>query len=139
MAAKGVSAAFTLLGACDDVAARLSTADIFVLPSRTESMPNAVLEAMAAGLPVVASAVGGVPEVIAHGRTGLLCEPADAQALADHLCLLMDDPSLAGRLGEAARREAQTRYSIDSMVAAFDSLYRRELNARVRNNTEMAA
>lgn len=139
MAARGVAHAFSLLGPQDDVAARLSAADIFVLPSRTESMPNALLEAMAAGLPVVASAVGGIPEVIDEGRTGLLYRDNDPRSLADCLSQLMNDAAFADALGDRARHEAHSRYSIDTMVSAFASLYLRELQARGRARTEMAA
>ena len=139
MAAGGVAHAFTLLGRQDDIPRRLAAADIFALPSRTESMPNSVLEAMAAGLPVVASAVGGVPEVIEDGRTGMLCPPSDPHALADRLCRLMVDADFSNRLGQSARQEVQAHYSFDRMVDAFDSLYVRELAARGRVRAEMAA
>jgi glycosyltransferase involved in cell wall biosynthesis len=121
--ARQVRRAFTFLGHRNDVAARLAAADIFVLPSRSEAFPNAVLEAMAAGLPIVASGVGGICELIDDGRTGLLVPAGDPRALADRLGRLMGDPALADRLGEAARVEARARYSFDRMVAAFDSLY----------------
>ena len=136
---RGVAHAFSLPGPQDDIAARLSAADIFVLPSRTESMPNALLEAMAAGLPVVASAVGGIPEVVDDGRTGLLYDANDPRLLAEHLCALMNDAALADALGDRARRETHARYSIDTMVSAFASLYLRELQGRGRMRTEMAA
>jgi glycosyltransferase involved in cell wall biosynthesis len=139
LAAHDVAHAFTLLGQRDDVPTLLTTADIFVLPSRTESLPNSVLEAMAAGLPVVASAVGGIPELIDDERTGLLWPSGNADALAERLCRVMADPSVGTRLGEAARRETQARYSFERMVAAFDSLYVRELAKRGRARTEMAA
>jgi glycosyltransferase involved in cell wall biosynthesis len=126
----GVLHAFTFLGHRDDVGARLGEADIFVLPSRSEAFPNAVLEAMAAGLPVVASGVGGILELIDSGRTGLLV-PADApQPLAEALCRLMSDPALAARLGGAARDEARAHYSFERMVASFDALYVTELTRR---------
>src|SRR5204863_326431 len=85
----GVSRAFSFLGHRDDVATRLGDADIFVMPSYSEAFPNALLEAMAAGLPVVASAVGGIPEMIDDARTGFLIPPRHPAALADRLCLLM--------------------------------------------------
>ena len=122
--------AFRFTGHRDDVAARLADADLFVLPSRSEAFPNAVLEAMAAGLPVVASAVGGILELIDSGRTGLLVPPGEPQPLADALCRLMEDPALAARLGDAGRDEARARYSFDRMVAAFESLYLEELTRR---------
>jgi glycosyltransferase involved in cell wall biosynthesis len=122
--------AFSFVGHDENVAARLAAADIFVLPSRSEAFPNAVLEAMAAGLPIVASAIGGIPELVEDGRTGLLVPPGRPDLLARRLSELMADPALAGRLGRAAGNEARTHYSFDRMVDAFDSLYRAELARR---------
>jgi glycosyltransferase involved in cell wall biosynthesis len=129
-AASPVSHVFTFLGHRSDVAARLQANDIFVLPSRSEAFPNAVLEAMAAGLPIVASAVGGIPELVDNERTGLLVAPDDPRALAERICRLMTDPALAGRLGAAARADVEARYSFDRMVAAFESVYLTELARR---------
>jgi hypothetical protein len=94
-----------------------------VLPSRSEAFPNAVLEAMAAGLPIVASGVGGILELIDDGRTGVLVPPGDAGALADGCAVLLADPPLAARLGDAARAQAHAGYSFDRMVGAFEHLY----------------
>jgi L-malate glycosyltransferase len=125
--ARGIQHAFSFLGHRDDVAARLAGADIFVLPSRSEAFPNAVLEAMAAGLPIVASAVGGIPELLADNCTGLLVPPGDPASLSARLCQLMEDSSLGSRIGDSARSEAQSRYSFDRMVAEFDRIYVDEL------------
>jgi len=122
--------AFTFLGQREDVPALLAEADIFALPSRSEALPNAILEAMAAGLPVVASDVGGIPELIAHERTGLLVPPGDAAALAGALLRMMNETGLAGRLGQAARVAAETHYSFDRMVTAFDACYMNALAGR---------
>lgn len=122
--------AFTFLGHRDDVPERLAAADIFVLPSRSEAFPNSVLEAMAAGLPIVASGVGGMLELIDHRRTGLLVPAGNARALADAICELMDNPERAAHLATAARDEAQARYSFSRMVAAFESVYLTELVRR---------
>ena len=122
--------AFTFLGHRDDVAARLADADVFVLPSRSEAFPNAVLEAMAAGLPIVASGVGGILELIENGRTGWLVPAGEPQPLAERISSVMADPILARRLGAAARDAARARYSFDRMVAAFDSIYLSELTRR---------
>jgi glycosyltransferase involved in cell wall biosynthesis len=119
----GVSPVVSFIGHCDDIPARLASADILVLPSRSEGLPNAVLEAMAAALPIVASNVGGVPELIRHDRTGLLVPPGEPTALAAQLCRLMDDSALAYRLGTAARAAARTHGSFDRMTFAFESLY----------------
>jgi glycosyltransferase involved in cell wall biosynthesis len=124
----GIAHACSFPGHRNDVAARLAGADIFVLPSRSEAFPNAVLEAMAAGLPVVASGVGGILELIDDGRTGLLARPGDARILAGHLTRLMTDPALAERLGRAARADVQGRYSFERMVASFDQVYTTELS-----------
>jgi L-malate glycosyltransferase len=128
-AAQGVAKAFTFAGYDENVARRLHDADIFVLPSRTESLPNAVLEAMCAGLPIVASGVGGLLELIDDGRTGLLVAPGDPRALAHSVCRVMSDRALGERLGKIASQEAQ-RYSFSRMTSSFELLYLAELNRR---------
>jgi glycosyltransferase involved in cell wall biosynthesis len=128
--AHGVSHAFTFAGSCDDVPAHLAETDIFVLPSRSESFPNAILEAMAAGLPVIASGVGGILELIDDGRTGLLVPPGEADALAARIMHLMDDAAEGARLGAAARADATARFSFDRMVAGFQDVYLTELARR---------
>ena len=128
--ARGVRHAFTFLGHRDDVAQRLAGADIFVLPSRSEAFPNAVLEAMAAGMPIVASGIGGILELIDDGRNGLLAPPERRRALAGSIVRLMADPPLASRLARAARERALARYSFDRMVGAFQHLYLDQLTRR---------
>lgn len=127
---RGVDQSLTFVGHRDDVAAQLSASDIFVLPSRSESLPNAILEAMAAGLPVVATAVGGTGEILKDGRTGLFVAPSDPVALADRICQLMAAPDLAAALGTAARAEVMATYSFARMVEAFEEVYRMELRSR---------
>jgi L-malate glycosyltransferase len=136
---RGVARAFTFFGHQDDVAGRLAEADIFTLPSRSEAMPNALLEAMAAGLPVVASAVGGIRQIVADGRTGLLVPPDDPAALASRLLELMQETALAAALGAAARVEVAARYSFEAMVAAFEAVYVAELRQRCPALAELAA
>jgi glycosyltransferase involved in cell wall biosynthesis len=128
--ALGLARSVRFLGHEDRVETRLAGADVFVLPSRSEAMPNAVLEAMSAGLAVVASAVGGIVEVVESGRTGLLVPPGDAPAFAREILRLLADPALATRLGRSARDEIVNRHSFDRMVAAFDDVYVAELNRR---------
>jgi len=128
--ARGVLPSYSFVGHQDDVRSRLAVSDIFVLPSRSEAFPNAVLEAMAAGLPIVATGVGGILELIENDRTGLLVSPDDPAALADRICRLMSVPGLAPRLGAAARADAHAGYSFDRMIAAFESLYMAELARR---------
>jgi glycosyltransferase involved in cell wall biosynthesis len=118
------------LGHREDVGRLLSEASIFVLPSRSEAFPNGAIEAMAAGLPVVASAVGGLLDLIEHGRTGLLVEPANPNALANALRRLLADRTAAARIGEQARAHVQQRYSFERMVKAFEDLYLAGLPAR---------
>ena len=128
--ARGVSGAFSFLGHQDDVPATLAGGDLFVLPSRSEAFPNAVLEAMATGLPIVASGVGGILELIDDGRNGLLAPPDRPEALAERIGRLMADAALAARLAAAAHADAHARYSFDRMIAAFESLYLTQLARR---------
>ena len=119
----GVADRVEFLGHVDDVPSLLSRADAFVLPSRSEAFPNAAIEAMAAGLPIVACAVGGLLDLIDHGRTGLLVPVDDAGAIASAIGQLAADPSHAARLGDTARNDVRRRFSFDRMVHAFETLY----------------
>ena len=110
-------------GHVEDVPTLLAQAEAFVLPSTSEAFPNAAIEAMAAGLPVVASAVGGLLDLVDHGRTGVLVPPSDPSALAGAMASLVSDPARAARLGAAAREEVAHRYSFDRMVRSFEDLY----------------
>lgn len=128
--ARGVDGIVEFLGHRDDVPALLAAADVFVLPSRSEAFPNGAIEAMAAGLPVVACAVGGLLDLIETGRTGILVPPSDPEPLAAALRSLCAEPERARAIGREARREVQARYSFERMVAAFEDLYDTELRAR---------
>lgn len=119
----GLADRVEFLGHVDDVPSLLARAGAFVLPSRSEAFPNAAMEAMAAGLPVVASAVGGLLDLVDHGRTGLLVPVDDAGAFAAAIDQLMADPARAARIGAAAREDVMNRYSFDRMVRAFEDLY----------------
>lgn len=123
----GVAAQVTFLGHREDVPALLASADAFVLPSRSEAFPNGAIEAMAAGLPVVASRVGGLVDLIDDGRTGLLVDPDDPKALAAAIESLVISPARAGVLGISARDEVARRYSFDRMVRGFEDLYLAQL------------
>lgn len=118
------------LGHREDVTRLLGEADIFVLPSRSEAFPNGAIEAMAAGLPVVASAVGGLLDLIEPGRTGMLVPPEDPAALAAMLRELLLMPSLARELGDAAQSHVRQRYSFERMVTSFEELYMAGLAAK---------
>lgn len=113
----------TFLGHCEDIPAVLAEADAFVLPSRSEAFPNGAIEAMAAGLPVIASAVGGLLDLIDDGETGVLVKPDDPVALADAIEALVVSPDRAAEIGAAAREQVTRRYGFDRMVRAFEDLY----------------
>jgi glycosyltransferase involved in cell wall biosynthesis/peptidoglycan/xylan/chitin deacetylase (PgdA/CDA1 family) len=129
----GVENRFSFLGHRDDVPAVLTQADVFVLPSRSEAFPNSVIEAMASGLPVVASNVGGIPELVAEGQTGHLVPPGNPGALAGALNGLLDDPERCAEFGRAGRIKIEQNYSFDRMVEQIETLYVTELErARTR-------
>ncbi len=109
-------------GFVDNVADHLAALDLFVFPSREEGLGSVLIDAMAQGLPIVASRVGGIPELIEDGQTGLLVPPGDASALAAALTCLMADAELRARLGAAAR-QAAAAYTPEAMATAYAALY----------------
>jgi len=109
-------------GFVDNVADHLAALDLFVFPSREEGLGSVLIDAMAQGLPIVASRVGGIPELIEDGQTGLLVPPGDAPALAAALTRLVADAELRARLGAAAR-QAAAAYTPEAMAAAYAALY----------------
>lgn len=113
-----------------DVPEILTAVDIFTLASRVEGMPNAILEAMAAGLPVVATQVGGVPEIVVEGQTGLLVPPADDKVLAQALLTLIEDASLRRRLGLAGRQRVLEQFDIAVTRQKTVDLYGRLLQEK---------
>lgn len=129
--ALGVSPRVHFLGEQPDVAPSLAQMDLYVQASVAEGMPNSVLEAMAAGLPVVATAVGGTPELVLDGQTGLLVAPGDPSALADALLALLADGRLAESLGRAGRARVEAYFGeglmIRQMEALLDRLVERHL------------
>lgn len=123
----GMRDAVELAGFHEDVVPFLAAADIFVLPSEDEGMSRALIEAMGAGLPVVATDVGGNREVVRAGETGLLVPAKDPVALAEAAVSLLDDQMLALRLGAAALARARTHFSAETMIARYVELYERLL------------
>jgi glycosyltransferase involved in cell wall biosynthesis len=124
----GLDDCVTFLGHQEDVPALLAEADAFVLPSRSEAFPNGAIEAMAAGVPVIASRVGGLLDLIDDGRTGLLVSPDHSAALARAIESLVLSPARAAMLGASAREEVARRYSFDRMVRGFEDLYLSQLD-----------
>ena len=118
------------LGRRSDIDDLLSAADFFVLPSDIEGLPMAILEAMAHGLPIVASNVGGIPEIIDDEREGLLFPAGDATALALAIRRLASDPFLRRRLGDAARQRVSAQFSLNAMVRKYDDVYADAMRGR---------
>lgn len=125
----GIEEAVQFLGFRDDVSELLRAFELFVLPSITEGLPLALLEAMAAGKPIVASGVGGIPEAITDSVSGRLVPPAQAEPLEQALRELLDDPALARRLGQAAQI-ASRRFSAQACGERFSALYREVVQER---------
>ncbi len=119
----GIAPWVRFAGERHDVARVLSLMDVFVLPSRHEGFGIAILEAMAAGLPVVATNVGGIPEIVVDGETGLLVPPGDAPALANAIRYLLTHPAQAEAFGARGRRRARETFSIDAVVKEHERLY----------------
>jgi len=112
-------------GARNDVPALLSAMDLFVLSSSTEGLAMTLLEAMAARLPVVATAVGGNAEAVADGETGVIVPPRDEVVFADAIRRLLDDPAAMQRMGQAGLERARRQFSTEAMVGAYVELYER--------------
>ncbi|MGB9691044.1 MAG: glycosyltransferase family 4 protein [Candidatus Sumerlaeaceae bacterium] len=125
--AQGLFGSIVLAGFRSDVAECLAAADLAVQPSRSEGLGTAVLEASAIGLPVVATAVGGIPDIVVHGETGLLVPPEDPEALAQALIQLAQNPEQRAALGRAAQQRVATLFSVERLIELTDNYYRRLL------------
>jgi glycosyltransferase involved in cell wall biosynthesis len=126
----GITDRVVFAGLRQDVPQLLKAATISVMPSLNEALSNVVLESMAAGAPVVATRVGGTPEAIKDGVTGVLVQPGDPRGMATAICELLADPARARRLGVAARQLINERFSMERMVSATEQLYGALLNGR---------
>lgn len=126
----GIGSRTRFLGHRDDVAALLAESDIFVLPSRSEASPSGIIEAMAAGLPVIATSVGGIVELVQDGGNGVLVPPDEPAKLARALIQLIDSPERAADLARAGRQTIERGYSFDRMVKQFEHVYVTEFHAR---------
>jgi glycosyltransferase involved in cell wall biosynthesis len=116
-----------MLGQRNDVTRLLAVADAFLLTSVSEGLPVTIIEAMAAGLPVVATGVGGVTELVSDGASGLLAPAGDAEGLARALVKLASDAKLRNELTSRAKREAETDFSEDRMILDYDRIYQEML------------
>lgn len=138
----GLGDTVAFAGPRTDVPALLSASTVAVMPSLNEALSNVLLESMAAGIPVVATRVGGTPEAVVDGENGLLVPPSSAPAIADAIRRVLDDPELGARLGAAARQTVHDRFSLDRMVSDTERLYASLLDAHHRvaasTNTEFA-
>jgi sugar transferase (PEP-CTERM/EpsH1 system associated) len=123
----GLADAARFLGERGDVPRLLAASDLFALSSLSEGVSMALLEAMAAGLPVAATEAGGTPEVVVPGHTGLLVPPGDPEALANALVILLKDPARAREMGRAGATWVQAEFSFEAMARAYARLYERTL------------
>jgi glycosyltransferase involved in cell wall biosynthesis/cellulose synthase/poly-beta-1,6-N-acetylglucosamine synthase-like glycosyltransferase len=119
----GLERHVTFHGAAEDVRGFLTTATLFVQSSVSEGISLTLLEAMAAGLPIVATQIGGTPEVVEQGNTGILVAPRDPEALAGAMLTVLNDRGLARSMGRSARRRAETSFSLSRMTNAYEALY----------------
>lgn len=126
----GVAGQAHFLGARRDIPWILRALDLLVLPSQQEGLPNSILEAMAAGVPVVATWVGGIPEVVIDGETGLLVPPRDPMALAKAVNSLLTNPEVRQRMGAQGRARVKVYFTNQRTAAELDALYRRLLQAK---------
>lgn len=115
------------VGVVDGVAPLLAAADVLLLPSETESFGLVALEAMASGVPVVATDVGGLPEVVEHGVTGFLAPVGDVDAMAEYCKKLLTDCRVGRKFGEAARRRAEEKFDSRSVIPLYERIYERLL------------
>lgn len=126
----GVSGQVDALGEQDQVQPLLSISDVMLLPSEQESFGLSALEAMACDVPVVASRVGGLPEVISHGETGFLHPPEDLDGMAESAVRLMTDQKLHDRVAAAGRRVVETKFCADRIVPRYEEFYEEVLATR---------
>jgi len=128
----GVDQRVTLAGFQRDVRTYYALATLVVVPSHSEGSPNVVLEAMAAGLPIIANAVGGVPEILQEGVTGLIVTPRSPEAIAKAMLRILSDPELRTRLGVAARARVEAEHTPEAYRRALVGFYRNTLDSLLR-------
>ncbi len=121
----GVFEDVRFLGKQEPIEEILSIADVFIMPSGSETFGLAALEAMACGVPVVASNIGGLPELITDGETGFLCPLDDVSCFADRIRSLLDDESMHDNMGRAAREVAADRFDVNRIIPMYEEYYER--------------
>ncbi len=131
----GVAEEVIFLGEREDVPELLAASDLFVLPSLNEGMGRAVVEAMAAGKAVIATDVGGVPDLVADGESGLMVEAESPEQLAGAIVMLLKDEDLRRKMGVEGKNRAE-EYSIDAMLEKIDALYQELLERKLRRQTD---
>jgi len=126
----GISQNLHFIGGRRDIADVISLFDVAVLASLSEGFSNVILEYMASSKPVVATKVGGNPEIVVHGETGLLVPPANADALASAILSILEDKEAASRFGNAGRKRVEERFSLDVMLKNYENLFEQVINSR---------
>lgn len=122
-AEKGLAGNIRFLGSVTDIPGLLATSDLHIHPSREDALPNSLLEAMAAGLPIVATKVGGIPELVEDGIGGLLVSPRAPAELANAIMRLVEDRELRPRMGQANAQRISEQFSIEASISAYEKLY----------------
>jgi len=135
----GVSRQVHFLGLRTDIPDVLGATDVFVLSSAWEGNPLSMMEAMAAGLPIVSTAVGGVPDLIANGREGFLVPPGDVKGFSGAMTFLLRDRETRRSMGTAAARRAKENFDVSKMVRAYEQLYENLIDHMHRSRTETAS
>lgn len=135
-ASLGIEERTTFYGETSDTRTLLAAMDVFVLCSFHEGMPNALLEAMAAGRAVIATKNGGCPEIVRHGRSGFLVNPEDAASMAERISRLLRSKDLRAAFGSAARDTVASKFTLERMVQEFEQLYADILTPVARETRE---
>jgi glycosyltransferase involved in cell wall biosynthesis len=126
---RGVDADVFFLGKLDSVAPLLASADLFLLPTQSESFGLSALEALATGVPVIGARTGGLPEVVRDGETGALCAVGDVEGMAAAAVAVLTDPGLWLAASALAQIDARARFGMDEVVGQYEALYGRMITA----------